>query len=332
MKKTEKQIWVICEIIDDALTVGSRQMLSKAKRLAKKINANVSIVLPVFNIKRELFGCIAGTHIYYCPNLQLISSLECSNILSQIINRETSVCVMFPDDSFWKEIAVRLACQIHAGLIADCIDIFVNTDMQSLVYTRLTHSGSKRADIVTRENKIGICTVKNHVFSENIESDLFRAPLSETYINTDSVRFSTVQVLDKKPIINKEAIFSLDNRKVILGIGQGVDIESMQKVNRIATDIGAGIGFSKPVIDLQNLARQNQIGQSGKFIVCDIYIAFGISGSIHHLCAIQKCKKVIAVNLDLNAPIIRFADVCIIADANAVIDDLYNSLCCDKRL
>lgn len=327
MKTEKKQIWVICEIINGGLSVGSRQMISKAKYLAKEMNADVSVILPAQIEDRKSLEHTPGTHIFYCSYLKSTSGGEYANKLSDIIAGKNSLCVMLSDNRFWKEVAVRLAIRLNVGLIADCINIVPHEDKQQLVYTRMVYSEAKMARITTKGDAFGICTIKKNVFDEGVATDS-SAPLSYSYPTETNMVLPTnnIRVTDRTLIQVQDQDISLEGRKIILGIGRGIEIGNLKKVWQIAKKIHAGVGFSKPVADSQSGSGQNQIGQSGKFITCNLYIAFGISGSIHHLCAIQRCKKVIAVNLDANAPIAHAADIFIHADANLVIDALHHAI------
>lgn len=327
MNDDRKRIWVISEAGDNGITAESRQLLSKAKELASRMNADVATVLPASGWDGERLRDTAGTHIYYCPHIYSSSGADCSDSLYSIINLVESICVLFIDNPFWKEVAVRLACRLNAGLIADCIDIVPNMKTQSLTYIRLAYSGLKKAEIVTKNNILGVCTAKGNVFNESTVHNAAVSPISETYIDRGATSSPKVRLLDRRPLANTWYDLSLNDKKVIFGIGNGVDTQKIDKLKEIAYHVNAGVGYSKPVVDLRNAPSHNQIGHSGKFIACDLYIAFGISGSIHHLCAIQKCKKVVAVNLDSNASICKFANISIIADANTVIDKLYQMLC-----
>ena len=125
-------------------------------------------------------------------------------------------------------------------------------------------------------------------------------------------------------LIKREINNDLANAKIILSGGMGLkNKDGFLKLENLANIMGAQIGASR----LAGGASSNvQIGQTGQSVAADLYIAFGISGAIQHLCGIKNCKKIIAVNNDPNAPIFNHCDVGIVDDAALVIEQLENLL------
>lgn len=115
----------------------------------------------------------------------------------------------------------------------------------------------------------------------------------------------------------------LDGARVVFAGGRGLGSQaSFEKLARCASKYGAGVAGSRLAVDMGWCRSDIQVGQTGRSVSSEIYVAFGISGAIQHLAGIQNVHRLIAVNTDKDAPIYQFADEGVIADANEVIDYL----------
>ena len=118
-------------------------------------------------------------------------------------------------------------------------------------------------------------------------------------------------------------LVSLDRAKVVFAGGRGLGSgENFEKLSRCAARYGAGLAASRLAVDLGWCRNDLQVGQTGRAVAPEIYVAFGISGAIQHLAGIQNARKIYAVNTDKTAPIFEFSDFGLIADAVRVIDRL----------
>lgn len=122
----------------------------------------------------------------------------------------------------------------------------------------------------------------------------------------------------------QDELVQLDSAKVVFAGGRGLGSRAyFEKLAACAKKCGAGLAASRLAVDMGWARNDMQVGQTGRAISPDIYIAFGISGAIQHLAGIQNAKRIIAVNTDKDAPIFSFANTGLIADARIIIDKLY---------
>ena len=117
----------------------------------------------------------------------------------------------------------------------------------------------------------------------------------------------------------------LGDAKIVISIGRGAQ-KNVDDINKLADLIGAAVGATRPVIDAGVLPYNLQVGQTGRKVNPDLYIALGISGSILHISGMVESKCIVAVNKDPQAPIFAVADYGIVGDVNAVIPVLMNNL------
>ena len=123
----------------------------------------------------------------------------------------------------------------------------------------------------------------------------------------------------------KNALVQLDSARIVFAGGRGLGSKvNFEKLEACAHKFGAGLAASRLAVDLGWARCDMQVGQTGRSISPDIYVAFGISGAVQHIAGIQNAKYIYAVNNDKLAPIFSFADAGVIADAMTVIDKLLN--------
>ena len=292
------------------------QMISKARLFG----TDFEITAVVFRTEeKEYIDYQAyGVHDLYAVTVSnSLEQLDITGILSEIDHVLKPELYMFPASIQGKEFAAGVAIALNCGLVADCVDI---TYEKEFVFVRTTNSDSVLADIACCNGRAAMCTVKKNIFE-------ILPPLVKT--NHKKVCFSTCynkNYLKGRQILRqyrkeegKEILLS--EARIVLGIGRGCcDGKIVEKLRKLTEFFGAELAGTRAVVDDGILEYERQIGQSGKRIAPDVYIAFGISGAAQHIVGIDKSKRIIAVNKDKDAPIFRCADYAVVADCEEVID------------
>lgn len=219
-----------------------------------------------------------------------------------------------------RTIAPMISNSLHTGLTADCIELDIN-DEKNLSATRPTFGGELMATIWSKTYP-QMATVRENVFKvEKCEAN------NPTIIFKDYDFKEYKSELSLIKLIKREINNDLANAKIILSGGMGLkNKDGFLKLENLANIMGAKIGATRLAVEAGFASSGVQIGQTGQSVSADLYIAFGISGAIQHLCGIKNCKKIIAVNNDPNAPIFNHCDVGIVDDAALVIEQLENLL------
>ncbi|AQR93027.1 MULTISPECIES: electron transfer flavoprotein subunit alpha/FixB family protein [Clostridium] len=312
-----KNIIVICEEDNKVITQLSLQMISKAHELINGIDGEVTIVVPNREALIELPITANIYNVIECSDLRRISRNQTSELLVEMITMYMPNLVLFPDCDWWRSVAASMASVLNAGIVADCIEIEYNSNIEQFVFHRTAYVGSKEAIVVGKDTKTILGVVKKNAFNEK---KLGKMPLKiDTFYYDKEKKSDIILIRKRERILNHDISLQLEGKKIIFGVGRGVDSESLAILKKIAKHLGAGLGYSRPMIEREVGTSDLQIGQSGCFIQPDLYIAFGISGSIHHACGILNSKKIIAVNKDCNASIFEYSDIGIICDSGEII-------------
>lgn len=137
----------------------------------------------------------------------------------------------------------------------------------------------------------------------------------EVKINWDKSRFA-VSVVEE--VLAEKSAESIDDAKFLVSCGRGVK-NNLEKVAAFAKSIGATTSSSRALVDSGLMPSEKQVGQTGKTVRPQVYMALGISGAVQHLAGMEESEFIVAINKDKDAPIFKVAHLGVVADANAIL-------------
>lgn len=214
-----------------------------------------------------------------------------------------------------KSIAPRVSVKLNAGLITNVISEI--KDLENISVKRQSFS-SKAIESIRLKSNCGVITISPNAFSvvENVVS-------SEIQVKEDELN-SNISITGKD--VNKGKI-SLSEAEVVVSAGRGLKgPENWNMIEELADCLGAATACSKPVSDIGWRPHSEHVGQTGKAIAPNLYIAIGISGAIQHLAGVNSSKIMVAINTDPEAPFFKAADYGIVGDAFNVVPKLIDEL------
>lgn len=235
--------------------------------------------------------------------------------------------IIFPATSKGRIVAPRITTMLNTGLVADCtgLDFIIKDDKMYFAPTRPTFGSELMATILSKT--LPQCaTVREKTFKAEFDKNI-TGKLYEFYPNLyEENRIKLVRSVFN----NSDNLIDFKNAKIVLaagyGLTEGKDKKYFSKLEELAKIIGAQIAATRKVVELGFMDASNQIGQTGSSVEAEVYIAFGVSGAIQHVIGMKNSKIVIAVNVDENAEIFKYADYKIVADAKMIIDELVEKL------
>lgn len=218
-----------------------------------------------------------------------------------------------------RDLAPRISSQLHTGLTADCTGLDINEKGQ-LAATRPTFGGKLMATILCKTFP-QMATVRPGVFPF-LEEPVYK-DTQIIYKNHGIENFDTKVKLREFIQNTEEVINSLDSAKIIVAGGKGLKTkEGFELLQQLADTLGGTIAASRGAVDMGLAPQSIQVGQTGKTVSPEIYIACGISGAVQHTVGIEGAKKIIAINIDKDAPIFGAADVGIVGDLYTIVPQL----------
>ncbi|WP_109477510.1 electron transfer flavoprotein subunit alpha/FixB family protein [Paraburkholderia sp. C35] len=183
-------------------------------------------------------------------------------------------------------------------------------------FVRGMYAGSVVANVAS-ENVLTFATFRASSF----------APVAREGGQADIVTLDAPHVYSKTMLIERQAAQQsgqdLSGARVVVAGGRGLaSKENMARLGELANSMGAALGASRAAVDAGYAPNAAQVGQTGKTVAPDVYLAFGISGAIQHLAGMKDSKMIVAVNKDPDAPIFSIADVCLVGDLFETVSGL----------
>ncbi len=266
----------------------------------------------------EIFGCGVDT-LYHVRErtLEIYRPEEYSGCIVSLIKRIKPATVLIGATPRGREIAPRVASELGTGLTTNCIAL--RAEGRKVVMTRPAFGGNLMADIECLKFP-QMATVRPGTF-----------PTPERKEGTGTVIYWQYKGGMNKEIISEERIDESNDdicdARILISLGDGIrDRKFIAVAESIARKVGGMVSCSRSLVEKGWMPRSRQVGMSGKTVAPDLYIAFGISGTVQHRAGMVSARRIIVVNSDPDAPIHKSADLSLITDAGDVLREIDKSL------
>jgi electron transfer flavoprotein alpha subunit len=313
-----QSILTFAEQHDGKLRRASLETVSEAKRLAGPLAATVSAVVigpGGAALASELAAYGADKVIAFGDTgFASYATESYARALAQAIGDEKPSVVLVPFTAMGKDLAPRVAARIGAGLASDCVALWVKDGR--LVGRRPMYAGKAYAT-VEWAGEPQLATLRPNVFPLGQPDASRRAPVvSLTSDATARARVSAVRATAAGKVQLTEA-------QIIVSGGRGLKgPEHFHLVEELAEALGAATGASRAVVDAGWVDHSLQVGQTGKTVSPQLYVACAISGAIQHLAGMSSSKHIVAINKDADAPMFKVANYGILGDVFEVLPKL----------
>ncbi len=323
-KTAYKGIWVYAEQRDGIIAPVVLELLGKARELAENLEAELSAILlghEVEHLTSELIAYGADKVILVDdPALQHFQDELYAKAMGLLIEKHKPAIVLAGATVIGRSFIPRVAVDIHTGLTADCTGLDIDIETKNLQQTRPAFGGNIMATILTPNHRPQMATVRHRVF-DPLEKDETRngIVLAES-IDFDSEGSSAKWLGFEK---EKTTLVNLSEANIIVSGGRGIkDAKNFAMLEELAEAVDGAVGASRAAVDAEWIAYAHQVGQTGKTVKPNIYIACGISGAIQHLAGMSSSDYIIAINKDTDAPIFKAADLGIVGDLFEIVPKL----------
>lgn len=313
-------IWAETVKKGDSITIHPAvlEILGKIRRMSDdRIFSMITGSVEIKPLYRILFEHGVDT-IYHIrgKEMETYDAETYAEALSDLSERINPMSIIIPGTLRGREVAPLTAAMLNTGLTADCTELSMTDGKLSM--TRPAFGGDLLATIVCEKHP-QMATVRPGVFSPN-EPEVGR---TGTVISRPFLPKRMKRIIEEN---DTPGGYDISDAKILMSLGNGVKDKGMVDIaEKIAERIGAKVSCSRALVEKGWFDRSRQVGQSGRTVSPDLYIAFGISGSAQHMAGI-RADKIVSINNDPDAPINALSDKCIIGDASEILKAMLRSL------
>jgi electron transfer flavoprotein alpha subunit len=314
-----RDIWVFVECRDGQVAPVTFELLGEARRLVEGSRHQVAAVLLAETTEKLVPELISrGADIVYTsanPLFKYFRDEPFVDAVEDLVKEYKPLAILFGATAIGRSFAPRLAARLQTGLSADCTGLELREN-GLLIQTRPAFGGNLFASILCRATWPQLATVRPKVM-EPVEADSTRTGkvVEQDFSNRQfTIRTKVLEV------VRQTSELGIDDAKVIMaaGLGAGTD-KGLALVKEACKTFGAAFGATRRIVDMGLVSYEHQIGQTGKTVNPDLYVACGISGAVQHIVGIQSSKMIVAIDIDPDAPIFRIADIGLEGDLYEVL-------------
>jgi len=317
-----KGIFIFVQQVDNKIAGVSYELLGKAKELANDMETEVTAVLlgsGVSALCGELSRYGADKIILIDnPALKVYMTEPYAYAMAKVIEKYKPAVVLYGATAIGRDLAPRVSARVKTGLTADCTKLEIADDgTKNLRMTRPAFGGNIMATILSPEHRPQMATVRPGVMQKIKPLENAQAPV-EKYDLAIGDEHLNVKILDViKKVSNK---MDIQDAKILVSGGRGMGApENFKLLEDLAEALGGTVSSSRACVDAGWVEKDLQVGQTGKTVRPNLYIACGISGAIQHLAGMEESDVIIAINKDETAPIFEVADYGIVGDVTKIL-------------
>jgi electron transfer flavoprotein alpha subunit len=305
-------VLAIAEQMDGVFKKAAIEAVSEGKRIAKNLGTTMTALVMGSNIEEMAKGLaeFGADRIVIADDPLLKDFLVdlYTDTATQVVESEQPAVIITGATSIGKDLCARLSARLDAPLATDCVAIQIQKDQCRI--TRPMYGGKILADVVLegfpkiigiRPNAMGITESRAEGTMEKFAPE---------------IREGAMKFVDKTMETGKVELTEAD---VIVSGGRGMGGPDFKIIEELASALGGAVGASRSAVDEGWRPHSDQVGQTGKTVSPNLYIACGISGAIQHLAGMSSSKVIVAINKDPEAPIFSRADYGIVGDLFEVI-------------
>ena len=323
-----KDIYVVVEQVDGVVQKVGIELIGIASKLAADLGQEVVAVLLGKEVKGLAENLIHhGANKVICvedPILEHYATEPYTKALNAIVEAKKPEIVLYGATSIGRDLAPRVSARVHTGLTADCTKLEIDPETKLLLMTRPAFGGNIMATIVCKEFRPQMATVRPGVMqalptdtSRTGEVELFKVEFTDADMN----------IKIREVIKEKHAKVDITEAKVLVSGGRGIgSAEYFDVLKELADELGGLVTSSRANVDAGWIGRERQVGQTGKTVRPDLYMACGISGAIQHLAGMEDSEFIVAINKDAQAPIFGVADLGVVGDLHKIMPILIDKV------
>lgn len=329
-KNDYKNVFVFAEQREGKIQPVAYELLGKARDLADSLGEKVVAMFLGSGIKDQAQKLISfgadEVLVVDAPELKDYITEQYTQAVYHIIKQYNPSIVLYGATTIGRDLAPRLASRLKTGLTADCtkLEVVETETEKQFRSTRPAFGGNLMATIICPNNRPQMSTVRPGVMQKRKCDDARKGTVTMVNVDFDHSRFKVKLV---ETIREDKTIVDITEAKVLVSGGRGVsNKEGFGKLEALANVLNGQVSSSRAMVDNGVMPHERQVGQTGKTVRPNLYMACGISGAIQHLAGMEESDLIIAINKDKYAPIFSVADLGIVGDLHKIVPMLTERL------
>ncbi len=312
-------IWVYAEVVEDKITPTTLELLSKAAELG---TAEAVLLGPAPDDAIQALANHGASKVYRSPDpvFRDYLTIPAVETLASLIKKHQPALMLFASSYAGRDVAAGLSALLDAGVITDVGDFMLKDGSVEATIPALGGSYQNTSTLAGSGTKILLVRAKSFEAKPRSQS----AAVEEVAPPSDSA-VRKVHVTERVTVRREGP--QLEGANVVVAGGRGLkSSEHFDMLRQLAELLGGAVGATRAVVDAGWVPYSLQVGQTGKTVKPNLYIACGISGAVQHLAGMKSSKIIVAVNKDPEAPIFQFSDLGVVGDVFKVVPQLIEEL------
>ena len=303
---------IIGEVTNNELNSGTLEIISKVRELNLEYE-----VVTVGSSDVSKIGSDEFTNTYFKMNPNKLNLSSCANEINKLIVESNYELILSNSTYICRDLIAFLSVDFKTSPVSNVTN-FKISDNNLTVMNNINGGESEYKTTLNSDYKFLLIRPKSFELEDIVLNENFQS----NNINDDETSLDVFDV-----IIEEKTGPQLEDSKIVISAGRGmVESSNLSLIEELANKLNAAIGGTRAIVDAGWMPYSQQVGQTGKTVKPDVYIACGISGATQHQVGMKDSKYIIAINKDEEAPIFQISDLGIVGDTLTVIPKLIDNL------
>jgi electron transfer flavoprotein alpha subunit len=312
-------IWVLAEVIGGAITPTTLEMLTRA---AEQGTAEAVLLGSAPAEAVQMLGAYGASKVYRSEDAVFDEYLVLPAVetIAGLIQQHRPSVMLFASSYYGRDTAAGLCARLDLGAITDVGDFRVENGKVEATIPALGGAYQSSSTLSHDDTKLLLVRPKS-----------FEARETGGSVQVETITAAGGDAVKKVRVVERVNVPvegpQLDSANAIVSGGRGLkSADGFEMLHELADLLGGAVGATRAVVDATWVPYSMQIGQTGKTVKPNVYIACGISGAIQHLAGMKQSKYIVAVNTDPEAPIFKYADLGVVGDVFQVLPQLIDEI------
>ncbi|MCL2377492.1 MAG: electron transfer flavoprotein subunit alpha/FixB family protein [Defluviitaleaceae bacterium] len=318
-----KDVLVFCEQRDGALQKVALELLGKGKELADSLGQKLVALLIGHEIAGQCQTLIehGANEVIYVDDAMLKDYMTepYTKAMTAVLNKTSPEIVLMGATTIGRDLAPRVAARVKTGLTADCTSLEIDAETGNLLMTRPAFGGNIFATIICPNHRPQMGTIRPGVMISPLPNKAAKGEIREFNVPFDE---SDKNVTILETVKTQKESKDISEAAILVSGGRGAGKEGFTALKELADVLGGQISASRAAVDEGFAEKDRQVGQTGKTVRPQLYVACGISGAVQHTAGMEESELIVAINKNPSAPIFDVADLGIVGDMHKIIPKL----------